>query len=111
MHEGMELVNHGYYHVRLTHASPEDIDHNFGKAMAYWQNYWDRLPHKISSMLRCPMEDRLKDRMPHSAYVVLNIMEQGIHSWQFYVLAEHLLEKSPYHFCHPSIVMRFPVSR
>lgn len=36
LQEGMELANHGYYHVPITHASPEEIDANFGKAMAYW---------------------------------------------------------------------------
>ncbi len=34
--EGMELANHGYYHVSLVDTEPADIDANFGKAMAYW---------------------------------------------------------------------------
>ena len=36
LNHGMELANHGYYHVRITNYSPEEIDNNFGKAMAYW---------------------------------------------------------------------------
>lgn len=36
LNEGMELVNHGFYHVNVTNAQPEEIDANFGKAMAYW---------------------------------------------------------------------------
>ena len=34
--EGMELVNHGWDHVSIANATPEDIDNNFGRAMAYW---------------------------------------------------------------------------
>lgn len=37
LNNGMELLNHGYYHVRITDALPRDIDNNFGKAMAYFQ--------------------------------------------------------------------------
>ncbi|MBA3751588.1 hypothetical protein H0X06_02170 [Candidatus Dependentiae bacterium] len=36
--EGMELVNHGFYHVDLTQATPDEIDANFGKAMNFWHS-------------------------------------------------------------------------
>ncbi len=38
LNEGMELVNHGFHHVDLTYATPEQIDANFGKAMNFWNS-------------------------------------------------------------------------
>lgn len=38
LHNGMELVNHGYYHEHLAKSNPEAIHKNFGKALEHWEN-------------------------------------------------------------------------
>lgn len=34
--QGMELCNHGTKHIDLTYCTPEDVDKEFGQAMAKW---------------------------------------------------------------------------
>lgn len=36
--QGMEIGNHTYYHDNLKNAQVEDVDRNFGQAMAYWED-------------------------------------------------------------------------
>lgn len=50
LNEGMELVNHGWDHVSIVNATPEDIDNNFGKAMAYWDKLLGPLASEIQTV-------------------------------------------------------------
>lgn len=49
LNEGMELVNHGFDHLRIADAQPATIDNNFGRAMAFW----DTLLGPTAEVINC----------------------------------------------------------
>ncbi len=58
--EGMHLATHAIDHVDITNAQPEDIDNNFGKALAYWYKFLGNTAADIK-MVATPYGTQPKD--------------------------------------------------